>query len=294
MLHLPSPVTASRLVATAFQRKAAILLAIAAVSAFFWQPVAPAQIRSPGRTSAGDDQFFDNPCGGVNKRPARPGYRFVGYELGERRLDVKDAVVTRVTHDWRIIQACDCRWLLSGLYEPCGTIEYSRSFEEEICWTISGSVGVTMDGGLAAAMLAKIQVELIATAERQHCTKQTIVDTITRPPSQCFETKFRLVDWHTTVTATEVTSCLKYHWVNLATGERDYTYSGQETIHLSGTAKRTSSSGFQVAPKLCAGYVAADPDPFDSHTSTPCCNRIASCHIFQTPPHPCCGIWTTD
>lgn len=292
MLHLPSPVNASRAVAASFQRKAASLLAFAAISAFLWQPTAPAQIPPPRNVDL--PWYADNPCEGMNVRPARPGHQLLDWARPLRRTDVDKPVVTRTASAWHIIPACNCLYLRSDLFRPCADFETTRSFEEEICWTISGSVGITAESGLVAKMLTKLEVEMTATAARQHCTKETVSYTIKQHREQCFNTKIRFVTWRTTVAGREVTSCVEFFWLNLTTGERDSTFSGEGVIHLSGTAHKSSASGFQIAPKLCAGYVAAVPDPFDGHTSAPCCDRISGCHIFQTPPNPCCGIWTLD
>jgi len=159
---------------------------------------------------------------------------------------------------------------------------------------LGGKVGLDIGTSLVTSLIAELGVSVEVNVSRQRCAKIAESVEMSLIISQCFNVSARFAETENSVNGDVTIICRKNMWRNIETNEVEFTDSTERILRVSAGVTTNVTTELQIAPRDCPGYTPAVPDPYQGRTSPPCCNLIKGCHIFPTPPDPCCGLRAAD
>ncbi len=193
--------------------------------------------------------------------------------------------------DWEGSGACDCRWLASDRYQPCGTFKSLRSRDRSVAWQVGTKINVTIGAGLLPGLLTKLGVNSELAFAR---TATVLISTGSEdevPRMQCFSRFIRIIDYDDTVTATVAVVCRVETFYNPETNKSMEVWVGgvdQEDMTVTGYARGRFS---QITMPDCPNTTFPVPEEYDGKRSTKCAPRIIGCPDVNPNPPPDCGIY---
>jgi hypothetical protein len=126
--------------------------------------------------------------------------------------------IDRVTTGWFEIDAFRCIYLPCGQVRYPGPIEFEKTFERQLCWTVSGSGEFTTKAGLIASLFARLGVTVTIGGSVTGCEKEITRILVPVAPEQCFRRYLREV-WYEGSCTGKVIETTVYRWVNTRTSE---------------------------------------------------------------------------